>query len=338
MSHPCQRMRPRAGALALSLALAAQFEGAAAGASTGASTGLALLDNPPLYPDQSEDLGSITRAEATHTEKFVDKEVKKLTVDAVTTDVSGMDCDQLQEHLRGLVRNFERYQTLSFWKRFEATKLNSMKADREKDEITDPKKVTAAYEDSQKESDVAHSLYMESLRLVEILGLRCGATDGYCLHYGKDLIDSYKELQTSKAEAEALMVEAGWLKAEAQMFGASPATKETAGDRKDAAWRKASAVWDLEQRMASGIMIKAAACGMRPPKGPWGDSKNACNLKPEDPFMQALLKEDPLEFIRRWREEIAKQIGISPLYVKVDVSACFPLAVAPTAEPAPSLL
>merc|ERR1719321_471479 len=123
------------------------------------------------------------------------------------------------------------------------------------------------------------------------------------MKYGKDLITGFKTLQTTKAEAESLMIEAGWLKAEGEQFGAAEQTKATAEKRKDAAWRKAGDVWDLEQRMSSGIMIKAAACGLRPPKGPWGDSKNACNLKPEDPFMQALLKEDPLEFIRRWREE-----------------------------------
>lgn len=307
-----------------------------------AGTAGSLRPKGPLYPDQSEDLGSISHDQATKTEEHVAKEApKKPDIDSVVVDLTGMECDQIKATANKIMYAYQGAKADAFWTKFEASKANSKSAKLSADKGMDnklkhEKGVTHLLDEAQKATELSQALYSEGLRVVEAFGLKCGATDRYCTKSGKDLIDKFAEFGDEKASAEALMVEAGWLKAESEAFGTTPEIKKQAKDREDEAWRKAGDVWDYEQRVVTGIMIKAAACGLRPPRGPWGDAMEACNLKPEDPVMRALLKEDPQEFLRRWKEEIAEQIGISPNYVNVDVSGCFPDAAPTTTTGAPA--
>lgn len=323
------RRRPWPGFAAALILVAAEVAAAAAHGGLRFTPGapVKVPEGPtPLYPDRSEDLGSITPKEAKATETFIKKPIEKMKVeDVYNAEADSMSCDDLETYVKDLLKKYEQARTKAFWLKFEVSKMSSKGEDR--------KKIDKKAEEVEKAVYLDQKMHQESVRVVEMLGLKCGATDGYCAKQGKDLIQKFAKLAEAKSTSEALMVEAGWLQAETQVFGASKESKIDARNRKVEAWRQIGEVFDLEQQVANGITVKAAACGLRPPRGPWGDSKNACNLKPKDPVMQAILKEDPQEFIRRWREEIAKQIGISPKYVRIDVSKCFPLAVTPTEPP-----
>lgn len=320
---------------------------AAAAATSGAvrsrrvnATAAAAYEPPPpaLYPDMSEDLGSITKDEAHATAKVVNYEPPKVTLDDVATDVSGFDCAQLTSHMEKLVRDTEKHRKMAFWKRIEGMKVNSAVAPPDGDwgnlverteaferldgDLTGLAKVNKALEESEHSNLLAKKLYVESLRVAEILGLKCGATDEYCHLTGTDLIKKFRDLAFQKEKSLGMMGEAGWIKAEASIFGATPEKKKAADLRSEEAWKKGHEVFDLDKHVSVGIMMKAAACAGKPPKGPWTDTADRCNLKALDPVMKALLKEDPVEFVKRWQTEIAKQIGVSPMYVKVDVSGC----------------
>merc|ERR550514_341203 len=66
-------------------------------------------------------------------------------------------------------------------------------------------------------------------------------------------------------------------------------------------------------------LLKAAACGLRPPATPWSVPADKCALPhPEDPVMRKLMVDDPPEFKRRWKEQIGKAVGIDPRYIRID--------------------
>merc|ERR1719231_1696128 len=109
-------------------------------------------------------------------------------------------------------------------------------------------KIAKKLEEVEKATMLDQKVHDESLRVVEILGLKCGATDGYCAKQGKDLVEKFTTLAMAKSSSEALMVEAGWLQAEASVFGASKESKMDARNRKVEAWRKIGEVFDLEQQ------------------------------------------------------------------------------------------
>jgi len=199
--------------------------------------------------------------------------------------------------------------------------------------VTDEQLAIDKHFDADKMSEELHLVVMETLRATEKFGLKCGASDEGCFDYGTELLDNFKKLIPMKKEVEGLVNEAGWLSGEAEMRLATPEQKETAKLRKDAAFRKAHEMWEFEKEVTAGVMIKAAACGTRPPLGPWGTPQDGCDLKPEDPIMKALLTDDPAEFIRRWRAEIAKTAGIEEEYVHVDISQCLGKHGRPTLPP-----
>merc|ERR1719359_567469 len=163
-----------------------------------------------------------------------------------------------------------------------------------------------------------HDVELELLYIIEQFALKCGVKDKYCTKAGKDLNEQYVALGSVKANVASMMMVAGWLKAESEGF-LVPAEKVTAAKMKfDNAWRAAKELYEMEQKVSYLVMLKAAACGLRPPLGPWSVPVDGCDLRPEDPEMKKLLKEDPAEFLRRWKQTIGKAAGINPKYVRVD--------------------
>merc|ERR1719456_97266 len=124
---------------------------------------------------------------------------------------------------------------------------------------------------------------------------------------------------TSKATVSSLMLEAGWLKAEAEGFLAPADSVTKAQETFDAAWRAAKELFAQEQKMSYLTLLKAAACGLRPPASPWSTPASGCALpNPDDPVMRKLMLEKPREFLRRWKERIGQAAGIDPRYVRID--------------------
>lgn len=289
----------------------------------------------PLYPP-SFNMGSITWKQATATYGIV-KHGRKEGVD-MAEDIDTWDCDKLHDYMGKLQKRYKKIKFEAGYQQYSASKTNARLASLQPvddDWKTDDDKylVIDKHFDADKLSEELHLVVMETLRVTEKYGLKCGASDEGCFDYGTELLDNFAKLMPMKKEVEGLVNEAGWLNGEAEMRLATPEQKETAKLRKDAAFAKAKALFEFEKEVTAGVMIKAAACGTRPPLGPWGTPQDGCDLKPEDPIMKALLTDDPQEFIRRWRAEIAKTAGIEEEYVHVDISQCLGKHGRPTLPP-----
>lgn len=276
---------------------------------------------PPLFTPSSS-MGTLTLKDALHTEDVVHNG-RKVEGLSSTKDLSKMSCDKMQEYVKKLKTRYERLKVQAATQQFSATRSNARNANEEDETVDHEDVVIDKHWNADKMSQELERISLESLRVIEMYGLRCGATDESCYDYGMDLIRSFEKLDLSRKTVDGLLMEAGWLQAEAEAFLAPPETVKAAKTQYASAMKQAGDVADLEMKITSGVMVKAAACGYRPPLGAWSIPADGCNLKPEDPIMKALLIDDPDEFIRRWKEEIGKMAGIPFEYVKVDVSPCF---------------
>lgn len=285
---------------------------------------------PPLYPPSST-MGSINVRQAIATYDIV-KNGRKEGVD-MAEDISTWDCDKLADYMEKLQNRYKKIKFQAGYSQYAASKENARLV--VNDEVPDKhfQMVIDKHFDADKMSEELHLVVMETLRVTETYGLKCGASDAACFDYGTELLDSFAKLVPMRKEVEGLVNEAGWLAGEAEMRLATPEQKETAAVRKERAFAKAKELFDFEQAVTANVMIKAAACGTRPPMGPWGTPQDGCDLKPEDPIMKALLTDDPAEFIRRWKAEIAKTAGIEEEYVHVDISQCLGKHGRPTLPP-----
>jgi len=285
---------------------------------------------PPLYPPSFQ-MGSINVRQAVETYDIV-KNGRKEGVD-MANDISSWDCDKLADYMEKLHKRYKKIKFQAGYSQYAASKENARLV--VNDEMPDDKYflVIDKHFDADKLSEELHLVVMETLRVTEKFGLKCGASDEGCFDYGTELLDNFAKLAPMRKEVEGLVNEAGWLAGEAEMRLATPEQKENAKMRKERAFAKAKELFDFEQSVTASVMIKAAACGTRPPMGPWGTPADGCNLKPEDPIMKALLTDDPQEFIRRWRAEIAKTAGIEEEYVHVDISQCLGKHGRPTLPP-----
>jgi len=283
---------------------------------------------PPLYPPSFQ-MGSINVKQAIQTYDIV-KNGRNDKVD-MADDIDSWDCDKLSGYMDKLQTRYKKIKFEAGYGQYSASKENARLV--VNGVVTDEQLAIDKHFDADKMSEELHLVVMETLRATEKFGLKCGASDEGCFDYGTELLDNFKKLIPMKKEVEGLVNEAGWLSGEAEMRLATPEQKETAKLRKDAAFRKAKELFEFEKEVTAGVMIKAAACGTRPPLGPWGTPQDGCDLKPEDPIMKALLVDDPAEFIRRWKAEIAKTAGIEEEYVHVDISQCLGKHGRPTLPP-----
>lgn len=276
--------------------------------------------HPPLYPP-SDVLGQRTLEDALHTDRIVHEGLPTLSLNAThQKDLTGMKCKGLTDYLKKLDKRYETLKVESATAQFSATKTNARHV--EHGRVTDKYMVMEKHWDADKLSEELSGISLEALRTLEQYGLHCGASDYHCDRFAHELIAKFEDLEVKKKNTESLLVEAGWLEAEAEGVLPPKNTEDAYKARYDEAWRKMEEVWDLEQKVASHVMIKNAACGYRPPLGPWALPTDGCNLDPEDPIMKALLVDDPDEFVRRWRVEIAKQAGIDEGFVEVDITPC----------------
>lgn len=290
---------------------------------------------PPLYPP-SNMMGSINVRQAINTYDIV-KNGRPEKV-KLADDISGWDCDKLAKYMEKLQKRYEKVKFESGYAQYSASKTNA-KHVRDSPHVdtgnmvNEQTMVIDKHFDADKLSEELHMIVMETLRTTETFGLKCGASDEGCFDYGTELLDNFAKLVPMKKEVEGLVSEAGWLAGEAENRLATPEQKAYAQERKDHAFQKAKELWEFEELVTASVMIKAAACGTRPPMGPWGIPADGCNLKPEDPIMKALLTDDPAEFIRRWRAEISKTAGIEEEFIHVDISQCLGKHGRPTLPP-----
>jgi len=288
---------------------------------------------PTAYPP-SDTAGVIQKIDLHHyleTYDVVRNGAKNEKAIDVAGDISQWSCDKLTEYLEKLQRRYKRIKLDAGYAQYSASKENARLVVNEV--VTDEQLVIDKHFDADKLSEELHLVVMETLRATEKFGLKCGATDEACFDYGTELISNFAKLKPMKKEVEGLVNEAGWLSGEAERRLASKEQKETAKLRKEAAFRKAKELWEFEKSVTANVMVKAAACGTRPPMGPWGTPSDGCNLKPTDPIMKALLTDDPAEFIRRWRAEISETAGIEEEYIHVDISQCLGKHGRPTLPP-----
>lgn len=283
---------------------------------------------PPLYPPSFQ-MGSINVRQAIETYDIV-RNGRPEGVE-MTEDISTWDCDKLSDYMEKLQKRYQKIKFQAGYAQYAASKENARLVENE--QVKEEQLVIDKHFDADKLSEELHLVVMETLRVTEKYGLKCGASDAACFDYGTELLDSFAQLFPMRKEVEGLVNEAGWLAGEAEMRLASPEQKENAKMRKERAFAKAKELFEFEQHVTANVMIKAAACGTRPPMGPWGTPQDGCDLKPEDPIMKALLTDDPQEFIRRWRAEIAKTAGIEEEYVHVDISQCLGKHGRPTLPP-----
>jgi len=172
-------------------------------------------------------------------------------------------------------------------------------------------------QEGYKETAILH------MNVLEQYALKCGVKDKWCEIGDTAQNEKFKKLMRGVANVDARFTEAGWLRHQAVAEYATAGHKHSAEIRWGEAMRTVGEVWTDTKSLTFGLEVQTAACGLRPPSGPWATPSPKCNLKPSDPMMQALLRDDPQEFVRRWKEMIGKKAGLSPDKVVVDVSGCF---------------
>jgi len=291
---------------------------------------------PPVYPPSDAigqtGVGSINIRDALNTEDIVKNGVKE-GMDMAADDITQWKCDKFITYMDKLQKRYKKLKFNANYQQYSGAKMNARRVE-PNDVVDKPELVKDKIFKADKLSEELHLIVMETLRVTEQFGLKCGASDEGCFDFGTELIANFKQLIPMKQEAEGLLLEAGWVEGEIQMDRlATQEMKDDAKMRKDLAFHKAEELWKFESLVTAQVMIKAAACGTRPPMGPWSTPSDGCNLKPEDPIMKALLTDDPAEFVRRWKKEIAKVAGIEEEFVHVDISSCLGVHGRPTLPP-----
>lgn len=291
-----------------------------------------VAEVPKMWPE-SPAVGSVTVKQATNTEKVVirglpaPKVVIEPPVSNNLAKLKALDCDAMDDKRVELEKEYEELKVHANEDAFEVTRLQATATRIAKETAGKnfsprrdlaEKNAASLGTTATREMNRYKEVEMELLYVMEQYGLKCGVRDKYCTKAGKDVNQFFVDLQSKKANLATSMTEAGWLKAEAEGFLTKKETAAKAQAKFEAAWTEARALFEDEQRLSWLVMIKAAACGLRPPASPWSSPATGCDMRPEDPEMKKLMKNDPVEFRRRWKEEIGRAAGVRPEYVRVD--------------------
>lgn len=302
---------------------------AAAASRTGARRLQAAQPKDPYEPNDA--LGSISVADARNTETSVlyglENVTQGLKKSSTSLDLTKLSCTDMKKILRDLEMNLEKKHVEAHMAKLEASSFNmqnSKKLERQKKRLSKALRSTEVQDTNKaatKTYDAYQDLTAQHFQVMEQYALKCSVLEPYCDKGHKYVLEEYQKLGDAREVALSLAVEAGWLAAESEQELATSQNKADA----DLAFQKANAaqgnVWDREESLAAAINVKAAVCGES--DGPWSTPSDGCGRTPKDPLMEAMLREEPDEFYRHWRNEIGRKAGLDPQYVKVDVTGCF---------------
>lgn len=150
------------------------------------------------------------------------------------------------------------------------------------------------------------------LNVLEQYALKCGVKDKWCEIGDVALNDKFAKIQKTAERVDSIFTEAGWLRNEALKEYSTQQSIKAYKLRWGDAVRTVEETWAQRKSLTYGLEVTTAACGTRPPPGAWNIKQRKCDMKPQDPQMKALLRDDPQEFNRRWKELIGKKAGVTP--------------------------
>lgn len=242
-----------------------------------------------------------------------------------------MTCAELDEEREEMDKAYEALKDKALHASFSSAKANALRSleiQKQKASLSKSRRGVADEQVEQHklamkaQADYEHQTVLH-LNVLEQYALKCGVKDKWCEVGDSSLNHKFAELKIKAADVDSKFTEAGWLRNQAVGEYSTTADKASAELRWGQAMQTVGEVWSDRASLGWGIEVTTAACGLRPPAGPWAQPRKKCNLKPSDPMMQALLRDDPQEFVRRWKEMIGKKAGLSPDKVVVDVKGCF---------------
>jgi len=304
-------------------------------------TTITTTTSKPLFQPNAH-LGSVDSDDTALTMKVIEEGMESAMekFKKANAAFAKMTCAELDIKRLEMDKEYESLQNRAMLMRFEAARANARKS-------LDIKEARVKYEGKQmmdreetlKKSELVRDTRSQNtdakkavvdsetsmilhLNVLEQYTLKCGSTDKWCEIGDTNLNEKFDKLQKMTQEIDAKFTEAGWLRNEAVAPLATTQTKHAAELRWGEAMQSVGAVWAGRKSMSTGLEVVTAACGLRPPPGLWGQPRKKCNLKPTDPLMQALLRENPKEFERRWKEMIGKKAGVSPDKVVVNIADC----------------
>lgn len=301
------------------------------------STAHALVDTkvaavPEMWASNGT-VGSVTPREAKTTEKVVVRGLpapvvlKEPPPDPELDQIKALDCETMDKKRADLEKEYDELKVRAQEDAFEKSRLHATAAkiaEETAGKNFSPKRDRAEKAAAEldpiatREFNRYARVEMELLFVIEQFGLKCGVKDKYCTKAGEEVNQLFVTLQSKKADLANSMMEAGWLKGESQAFLVKADVVAKAQAHYDNAWAAAKDLFEEENRLSYLVMIKAAACGLRPPTSPWSSPASGCDLRPEDPELRRLMKEDPHEFVRQWKEMIGRKAGVKPEYIRVD--------------------
>jgi len=301
------------------------------------STTITTTTSKPLFP-ASDLVGSVDSDDTALTMKVItlgmESAMEKFK--KANAALAKMTCAELDNKREDLEKAYEELRDTSMHMTFEAARANAKKSL----EIQEDRKKHVSRKDLMKKSEVAKDTRDENvvaekavmdyesatllhMNALEQYTLKCGTKDKWCEVGDTNVNEKFEKLQVTTKEVDAKFTEAGWLRNEAVGDFATTQTKHAAELRWGEAMRTVGQVWSGTKSVTNSLEVVTAACGLRPPPGDWSKPRKKCNLKPTDPMMQALLRDDPKEFVRRWKELIGAKAGITPDKVEVNVAGCF---------------
>jgi hypothetical protein len=299
------------------------------------TTTITTTTSKPLFPP-NENVGSVNSADTSMTLQVIlegmESAMEKFK--KANARLMKMTCKELDEERETMDKEYEALKEQSLYASYDSAKANALKSlaiEKEKATLSKSRNAvaynTAAKNKAAKESqhDYAHQTTLH-LNVLEQYALKCGVTRGvdkWCDVGDGALNDKFSKLLHTSSDVDAKFTEAGWLRNQAVGEYATTAEKHSAEISWGRAMNAVGEVWSERASLGWGLEVTTAACGLRPPTGPWAQPRKKCNLKPSDPMMQALLRDDPKEFVRVWKEMIGKKAGLSPDKVVVDIKGCF---------------
>eukprot|EP00746_Dinoflagellata_sp_MGD_P162655 gnl/MRDRNA2_/MRDRNA2_90301_c0_seq1.p1 gnl/MRDRNA2_/MRDRNA2_90301_c0~~gnl/MRDRNA2_/MRDRNA2_90301_c0_seq1.p1 ORF type:complete len:393 (-),score=107.24 gnl/MRDRNA2_/MRDRNA2_90301_c0_seq1:5-1183(-) len=304
-------------------------------------TTITTTTSKPLFPANAN-LGSVDSDDTALTMKVIDEGMESAMekFKKANAALAKLTCAELDGKRLEMDKEYESLQTRAMMLRFEAARANARKSlDIKEARIKYEGKQLMDREETLKKSELVRDTRSQNtdakkavvdsetamilhLNVLEQYTLKCGATEKWCEVGDTNLNEKFEKIQKMTQEIDAKFTEAGWLRNEAVAPLATTQTKQAAELRWGEAMQSVGAVWAGRKSMSTGLEVVTAACGLRPPPGVWGQPRKKCNLKPQDPLMQALLRENPKEFERRWKEIIGKKAGVTPDKVVVNIADC----------------
>lgn len=296
------------------------------------TTTITTTTSKPLFP-ASEMVGSVDQDDTALTLTVIIEGMESAMekFKKANSALAKMTCAQLDDHREEMDKAWDVLKEQSLTASFNSAKANAIKSL----EIVGEKNSLSKSQSSVGEAQAAEtkaarkaqadyeSMTILHLNVLEQYALKCGVKDKWCAIGDTGVNDKFGQMVIDKKQVDSKFTEAGWLRHQANAEFATTGDKKSADLRWAQAMSQVGKVWTDTSSIKFGLEVQTAACGVRPPPGVWATPPKKCNLHPSDPVMQALLRDDPKEFVRQWKEMIGAKAGLSPDKVTVDIAGCF---------------